>query len=241
MFLERSTYPVKSRSSLISAHSAVTLSNLTSLDNRLPRETWSSDPHSVSHRHLSPEMLDRAGFCSEDSMSRRPGTAPAVRKALPPNMASREGWPRPEGFQAGWCAGWLRSFSPESLLWGRVLAWRVVSQLLMPVCKRDHGADSELVQRKAVQNFAFHFSSISLQLYSTGSTDEKELVSYAVRFVLSCPNKTNPYPYLKHEWLCLGLRPLCWSEETGLENSKFSNVSYYHYDSAHSRSSTNIY
>lgn len=74
MFLEGSTYSIKSRSLLISAHSAVTLSNLTFLDNRLPRETWSSDPHSVSHRHLSLEMLDRAGFCSEDSMSKRPGS-----------------------------------------------------------------------------------------------------------------------------------------------------------------------
>lgn len=82
--MEGSTYPVKSRSSLISAHSAVTVSNRTSLDNRLPRETWSHDPHSVSHRHLSPEMLDRAGFCSEDSVSKRPGTAPAMRKSFRP-------------------------------------------------------------------------------------------------------------------------------------------------------------
>lgn len=51
-------------------------------------------------------------------------------------------------------------FSRESSL-GDVLAWRVVS---VPVSKRDHGADSELVQRKAAQNFVFHFSSISLQL-----------------------------------------------------------------------------
>lgn len=158
MFLEGSTYSVKSRSLLISAHSAVTLSNLTFLDNRLPRETWSSDPHSVSHRHL----VQRTACLK--------GQAPTLRKVLLPNMAARGGWPRPEGFPAWWCAGWLTSFSPESLLWGRVLAWRVVSQLLMPVSKRDHGADSEVVQRKAAQNFAFHFSNTSLQLYSTGST-----------------------------------------------------------------------
>ena len=29
-------------------------------------------------------MLDRAGFCSEDSVSKRPGTAPAMRKSFRP-------------------------------------------------------------------------------------------------------------------------------------------------------------
>lgn len=83
------------------------------------------------------------------------------------------------------------SFSPGSLLGGHVLAWRVASQLLRPVSR----GDSPVVQRKSVQIFAFHFSSLFTTLYSIRNTDEMQVPSHLTLVrVFSGPKQDEPLP-----------------------------------------------
>lgn len=206
MFLEGSTYSVKSRSFMISKHSAVTLKNLIFPDNRLPRGTWiKCFLFSFSQICLFREFRQsRFLFPSaEGSISKRPAAVPPMRKVLLlPNAAAWEAHLGLQAFQTddvlvGW---WV--FLPKIFSEGVDLHGELSLNFWCLQAEKTFRADSEVVQWTSVQILSFiSQESLCNALFYKENMMRCWPPTVPHPFVLVCPNKTRPYPCFYLEWL----------------------------------------